>query len=73
FFIVIGKRKKEPVVNDAGDVEAQDVLDLNISLDERVTDGVHYAGTVALLTDLIENPEKLEAPPAELPDPYEYA
>lgn len=73
FFIVVGKRKKEPVVNDAGDVEAQDVLDLNISLDERVTDGVHYAGTVALLTDLIENPEKLEAPPAELPDPYEYA
>jgi pyruvate/2-oxoglutarate dehydrogenase complex dihydrolipoamide acyltransferase (E2) component len=73
FFIVVGKRKKEPVVNDRGDIEARDVLDMNISLDERITDGVHYAGTIAMLTDFIEHPSKLEAPPESLPAPFEFA
>jgi len=73
FFIVVGKRKKEPMVDEAGEIEAQDVLDMNISLDERITDGVNYATTIALLTDLIENPAKLESPPDHLPDPFEFA
>jgi pyruvate/2-oxoglutarate dehydrogenase complex dihydrolipoamide acyltransferase (E2) component len=73
FFIVVGKRKKEPVVNELGEIEAQDVLNMNISLDERITDGVNYATTIALLTDLIENPAKLEVPPENLPDPLEFA
>jgi pyruvate/2-oxoglutarate dehydrogenase complex dihydrolipoamide acyltransferase (E2) component len=73
FFIVVGKPKKVPVVNEAGGIEAQDVMDMNISLDERVTDGVNYAKTIGLLTDLIEHPSKLETPPESLPDPYEFA
>jgi pyruvate/2-oxoglutarate dehydrogenase complex dihydrolipoamide acyltransferase (E2) component len=73
FFIVVGKPKKVPVVNEAGGIEAQDVMDMNISLDERVTDGVNYAKTISLLTDLIEHPSKLETPPESLPDPYEFA
>jgi len=73
FFIVVGKKKKEPVVNAAGEIEVQEVLDMNISLDERITDGVNYAATIALLTDLIEHPEKLESPPEQLPDPFEFA
>jgi hypothetical protein len=70
FFVVVGKRKKEPVVNDHGELEAQDVIDMKFSLDERITDGVYYATTIALLTDLVENPEKLEVPPDDLPDPF---
>ena len=73
FFVVVGKRKKEPVVNDLGDIEALDVLDMNISLDERITDGVNYATTIAMVTDFIENPAKLEIPPEHLPDPLEFA
>jgi hypothetical protein len=73
FFIVVGKRKKEPVVNEIGVIEVQEVLDMNISLDERITDGVNYSTTIALLTDLIENPAYLEVPPKNLPDPLEYA
>lgn len=73
FFIVVGKRKKEPVVNERGDLEVQDVLDMNITLDERITDGVYYANTIALLTDLIENPVRLEIPPDSLPDPFALA
>jgi hypothetical protein len=70
FFIVVGKRKKEPVVNDRGEVEVQDVMDMTFSLDERITDGTYYATTINLLTNLIENPEKLEVPPDDLPDPF---
>jgi hypothetical protein len=71
FFIVVGKRKIEPFVNDRGEVEAQDVVDLKISLDERIADGVYFAKTIDLLADLIENPEKLAAPPENLPDPFQ--
>jgi hypothetical protein len=73
FFIVVGKRKKEPVVNERGEIEVQEVADMNISLDERITDGVNYATTIRLLTDLIENPKKLEVPPESLPDPFALA
>ncbi len=70
FFIVVGKRKKEPAVSEQGEVEARDVVDLKISLDERIADGVYFARTIDLVADLIENPEKLEAPPENLPDPF---
>ncbi len=73
FFIVVGKPKKVPAVNEAGGIEAQDVMDMNISLDERITDGVNYAKTIGLLTDLIEHPSRLEIPPESLPDPFEFA
>jgi len=73
FFVVVGKRKKEPVINERGEVEARDLLDMNISLDERITDGVSYAGTIGLLTALIEDPSRLEARPEDLPDPFEFA
>jgi pyruvate/2-oxoglutarate dehydrogenase complex dihydrolipoamide acyltransferase (E2) component len=73
FFIVVGKAKKEPVVNDRGEIEVRDVVDVSFSLDERITDGVHYAKTIALLTSLAENPERLEEVPTDLPDPFALA
>jgi hypothetical protein len=69
FFVVIGKPKKEPTVNRDGQLEVRDVMDLKITLDERIADGVYFAATIDLLRDLIENPEKLEHPPESLPDP----
>lgn len=73
FFIVVGKRKKEPGVDDKGELEVQEVMDINISLDERITDGVNYAKTIGLLTELIEKPELLETRPEDLPDPFALA
>lgn len=73
FFIVVGKRNKEPVVNERGEIEAQEVVDMNISLDKRITESVNYATTIRLLSDLIENPEKLGVPPENLPDPFALA
>jgi 2-oxoacid dehydrogenases acyltransferase (catalytic domain) len=73
FFVVIGKRKKEQIVNDRGELAIEDVLDMTFSVDERITDGVYYAGAISLFIDLIENPEKLEVPPENLPDPFALA
>jgi hypothetical protein len=70
FFVTVGQRKKAPVVNERGELEVEEVLDLKFSLDERISDGVYYTATISLLTDLIENPEKLEGPPEILPDPF---
>lgn len=73
FFIVVGRRKKEPVAGTDGALEVQDVVDMTVSIDERITDGFYYANTIRLLSRLIENPAELEAPPESLPDPYELA
>jgi hypothetical protein len=73
FFVVVGKRKKEPIVNERGELEVHDVVDMTFSVDERITDGVYYAGAIGLFTDLIENPERLEVPPENLPDPFALA
>lgn len=73
FFIVVGRRKKEPVAGADGALEVQDVVDMTVSIDERITDGFYYANTIRLLARLIENPAELEAPPESLPDPFELA
>jgi hypothetical protein len=73
FFLVVGRRKKEPVAGADGALEVQDVVDMTISIDERITDGFYYSNTISLLTQLIENPARLEAPPESVPDPYEFA
>jgi hypothetical protein len=70
FFLAVGRRKNEPTVNAHGELSLEDVMDLKISLDERITDGVYFESTIHLLTDLIENPEKLEERPETLPDPF---
>jgi len=72
-FVVIGKLKKEPIVNERGELEAAEVVDINFSGDERVTDGVYLSKTIELFLDFIRKPEKLESPPANLPDPFALA
>lgn len=73
FFVVVGKLKKEPVVNERGGLEAADVVDMNISGDERITDGVYFSKTMELFFGFIRNPETLEEPPSDLPDPFALA
>jgi pyruvate/2-oxoglutarate dehydrogenase complex dihydrolipoamide acyltransferase (E2) component len=70
FFVTVGRPKKEAVVNERGELEMAEVIDVKFSLDERISDGVYFQTTISILTDLIENPEKLEVPPESLPDPF---
>lgn len=69
FFIVIGEKHKEAVVNADGSTSIKDVLELGITIDERIADGVYFAKSVRLLRELVKNPWLLEEPlktPVEL-------
>lgn len=64
-FVVIGEKARRPVYHDDGTFEMHDMLDVGITLDERIADGYYYAKTVRLLKKLIENPELLDRPANE--------
>jgi len=71
YFVVIGKIKKELFITDDCQQVIEDAVTVNITLDERITDGVSYARIIGCMTNFIENPEPLLEPPdpASLPDP----
>lgn len=58
-FLTIGRLKKVPVVNDAGDVVAAEVFDLKFTYDERTEDGFYVSKGLQLVRRLLENPEML--------------
>ena len=61
-FGVIGKKHLAPEWHEDGSCTVHPVLDLGLTLDERIGDGFYYSGTVRLLRKLLENPELLEQP-----------
>ena len=64
-FVVIGEKARKPVFHEDGTFEMHTMLDVGITLDERIADGYYYAKTVRLLKKLIENPELLDRPANE--------
>ena len=64
-FVVIGEKARKPVFREDGTFEMRTMLDVGITLDERIADGYYYAKTVRLLKKLIENPELLDRPANE--------
>ena len=64
-FLVIGEKYKAPQFDDNGFTGMREVLDLGITLDERIADGYYYSKTVKLLKHLLENPELLDRPANE--------
>lgn len=58
-FIVIGRKKKQAVYDNDGNVEMRRVLKLAMTIDERISDGFYYSRTLRLIKKLIENPELL--------------
>jgi hypothetical protein len=69
-FGVLGKIKKGVVVDDENHVAVEDVVTTAFTVDERATDGVNLAKTIALLEGFLEDPEPLMSPPASIPDPF---
>lgn len=65
-FVVIGERHKAPVYDETGHAQIRDVLDIGITLDERIADGYYYAKTIKLLKRLLQDPSLLERPVEEL-------
>ncbi|MGN0660066.1 MAG: hypothetical protein ACI4LA_10750 [Emergencia sp.] len=55
-FVVLGEKKV---------VDGREVIDIGLTLDERIADGYYYSKTVKLLKYLLQNPELLETPAKE--------
>ena len=61
-FVVIGKRHLAPECHPDGTVTTRLVLNLGVTLDERIADGYYYSKTMKLVKHLLAHPELLELP-----------
>lgn len=67
-FVVIGEKHWQPFYDREGNVTMHEVVDLGLTVDERIADGYYYAKTVRMLKYLLEHPEELEKPLKEAVD-----
>ena len=58
----IGTAHKALVYEDDGMEHVHDVVDMQLTLDERIADGFYFARSLKLVNYLLEHPEELEAP-----------
>ncbi|MDO4492887.1 MAG: 2-oxo acid dehydrogenase subunit E2 [Clostridia bacterium] len=61
-FVLMGQKREENTINRDGSVTTREVIDVGITLDERIADGYYYAKTVRIVKHLIEHPELLDTP-----------
>ena len=64
-FLVIGEKKLRPFYDENGFVGMRDTLDLGLTADERIADGVYFAGSMRLMKKLLAEPYLLERPANE--------
>ncbi|NQU67125.1 MAG: 2-oxo acid dehydrogenase subunit E2 [Candidatus Marinimicrobia bacterium] len=57
-FITIGKKHKEVVVDDSGEIRAVSMITLKFSFDERIADGFYCLRALGMFNDILSNPEK---------------
>jgi hypothetical protein len=63
-FFNYGIMHRAPVVNQETDeIEVKTIVDLRVSIDDRIAGGAYTGPSVHLLRDLFENPERLVNPP----------
>lgn len=58
--ITIGEIHKEALLNENGDSEIRDVVNIGVTLDERIADGFYFARSLKLIKHLFKNPELLD-------------
>jgi len=64
-FVVLGKKYWKMDYDSQGNGDLHEVIPLGITLDERIADGYYYSGTVALVKELLKNPDLLDQPASE--------
>lgn len=64
-FVVIGQKHDAPFYRPDGSAELREVVDLGITLDERIADGYYYSKTIALLRHILAHPDLLDRPANE--------
>ncbi|MDE8734488.1 2-oxo acid dehydrogenase subunit E2 [Eubacteriales bacterium DFI.9.88] len=63
--IAVGTVHQAQIIGDDGEAEIRDVVDLGVTLDERIADGFYFARSVKLLEEILSQPEILEKPVKE--------
>ena len=64
-FFSMGKEQMEPVVENNKDLRVAKILNIGMSLDERVADGFYMGASLKLFKELMQNPDSLLE---EMPD-----
>ena len=62
FFAIVGEKKFRPFFKEDGSYELRDSIDLGLTIDERIADGVYFAKSIKVLHRLLEEPSLLERP-----------
>ena len=60
FFVIVGEKHKKAYPKEDGGVEWREVIDLGLTIDERIADGVYFAKSLKIFRELIARPELLE-------------
>jgi len=60
-FVAVGRVKPTPYVTEDGAVAAQKMVEIKMSLDERIADGFYFARSLDLFKHYIQNPQLLES------------
>lgn len=68
-FVVIGEKKPTPFYQPDGTVQMRSALEMGLTIDERIADGVYFAKSIRLLRRLLAEPELLDLP---IMTPVEY-
>ena len=61
-FLIIGEKKPTAFFHADGTYDVRDALELSLTVDERIADGLYFANSIKLLRTLLANPELLELP-----------
>ncbi|HBE13769.1 MAG TPA: hypothetical protein DCY74_06315 [Clostridiales bacterium] len=61
-FVVVGEKKRMPFFLEDGSCEMREALELGMTIDERIADGLYFANSVKLLRKLLLNPDLLDLP-----------
>lgn len=65
FFVILGEKKWKPIYKQDGSYEMHEVMDIGLTVDERIADGFYYSKSVKLFKHLLANPELLDRPANE--------
>ncbi len=58
--ITIGEIHKEPMLDKEGNTQIRDVVNIGVTLDERIADGFYFARSLKLIKHLFKNPHLLD-------------
>ena len=61
-FCLIVEKSVRPVFDSEGHMEMKEMLDVGLTIDERLADGYYYSKSIRLFKHLLQNPSLLELP-----------